>query len=371
MNDIKISACIPTYNRAGYLKCTIRSLLNQSVPVDEIIVVDDGSTDNTKQVVESFGLTEKIRYYKFQRDEGKPRHLTIVDIFNYCVERASCEFVSIIGDDDLVAHNWSEVVKNSIAIAGNSETRPNIFYFSYSIIDERNRIRRIWLQVNEDKALSGMDVYRKTNMLFGALGNFVCKKDFFSKQCPYSTESATFFDKDFYARLGLLDTPVYFSKKNIFFCRSHIQQTSRLILHGAREELQKINSFYENSRYICKINDRYRDFFIEYDPGFRYLSQKKYFNLFGTLFKNSVFYKEISFLFLQGIYKALGYKKPSIYMTNLDIIRKYFPQITSLTVKVFLIAYFIRYWIGFIDIKGRILAWLQFKKDVNLSILPD
>jgi glycosyltransferase involved in cell wall biosynthesis len=47
-----ISVIIPAYNRANLIGETLRSLLNQTVQAKEIIVVDDGSTDGTAEVVE-------------------------------------------------------------------------------------------------------------------------------------------------------------------------------------------------------------------------------------------------------------------------------------------------------------------------------
>ena len=42
-----ISVIIPTYNRSGVLRYSVESVLNQTYPVSEVIIVDDGSTDDT------------------------------------------------------------------------------------------------------------------------------------------------------------------------------------------------------------------------------------------------------------------------------------------------------------------------------------
>lgn len=57
---IKITAVIPAYNAEKYIGRAIESILTQSLQVDEIIVVDDGSTDNTAEAVRSFGDKVKL-----------------------------------------------------------------------------------------------------------------------------------------------------------------------------------------------------------------------------------------------------------------------------------------------------------------------
>jgi len=51
---MKISIIITTYNRAGHLNRGLYTVLNQKVKPDEILIIDDGSTDHTRQVVENF-----------------------------------------------------------------------------------------------------------------------------------------------------------------------------------------------------------------------------------------------------------------------------------------------------------------------------
>jgi glycosyltransferase involved in cell wall biosynthesis len=90
-NHIQISAVIPTYNREKTLARAIDSVLAQEYPASEIIVVDDGSQDNTPQVVDRYG--EKIRYV-YQTNAG------ISAARNRCVHEARYEWVAFLDSDD-------------------------------------------------------------------------------------------------------------------------------------------------------------------------------------------------------------------------------------------------------------------------------
>jgi glycosyltransferase involved in cell wall biosynthesis len=91
-NDFKVSVVIPTFNRAVFLEEAIQSVLAQTWPVYEIIVVDDGSTDNTPTVIAAYG--DKIRYFK-QKNQGPSAAR------NYAMREARGNWIAFLDSDDL------------------------------------------------------------------------------------------------------------------------------------------------------------------------------------------------------------------------------------------------------------------------------
>ena len=74
-----ISVIIPTYNSSKTVNKTIRSVLNQSFKRYELIIIDDGSTDNTVSKIKDFN-DSRIKLIKIQRTGGpaKPRNIGIL-----------------------------------------------------------------------------------------------------------------------------------------------------------------------------------------------------------------------------------------------------------------------------------------------------
>lgn len=88
-----ISAVIPTYNRAEFISETVRSALAQKRPPREIIIVDDGSTDRTRQELQPFIDRGEIRYL-FRQNSG------IGDARNAGIRAAAGDYVALLDDDD-------------------------------------------------------------------------------------------------------------------------------------------------------------------------------------------------------------------------------------------------------------------------------
>ena len=100
-----ISVVIATYNRSGLLKETIDSVLKQTFREFELIVVDDGSTDDTERALQSYG--DRLRYFR-QANRGPSAAR------NFGVAQALASWISIQDSDDLCAPDHLETLYNFV-----------------------------------------------------------------------------------------------------------------------------------------------------------------------------------------------------------------------------------------------------------------
>lgn len=89
-----VSIVLPTYNRAAKVGKAIESVLHQTYPYFELIVVDDGSTDDTKQVVKRYG-DERIVYHRIQENGGQSKAR------NCGMQMAKYHYIAFEDSDDL------------------------------------------------------------------------------------------------------------------------------------------------------------------------------------------------------------------------------------------------------------------------------
>ena len=87
----KVSVVIPTYNSSQFIVETLESVFAQTYKDYEIIVVDDGSTDNTKEVLQPY--TSRIKY--IYKENGGPASAR-----NVGIKSAQGEYIAFLDSDD-------------------------------------------------------------------------------------------------------------------------------------------------------------------------------------------------------------------------------------------------------------------------------
>jgi glycosyltransferase involved in cell wall biosynthesis len=93
MKEPLVSIIIPTYNRKKTILRAIESVLNQTYKNWELIIVDDGSRDNTKEVIKNSLKNKKIRYYK-------TKNLGVCNARNYGAIKSKGEYIAFLDSDD-------------------------------------------------------------------------------------------------------------------------------------------------------------------------------------------------------------------------------------------------------------------------------
>lgn len=168
--NIKLSVCIATYNRAGYIGETLESIISQLNEYVEILVVDGASTDDTKSIVEGYARScAQLRYVRLPCKGGVDQD------YAKAVELACGEYCWLMTDDDILKVGAIKRVLDSIdrkygLIIVNAEVRDVELK---SILEERR------LKFDEDRRYGSSD-FRKffidTAFFLTFIGCVVIKK---------------------------------------------------------------------------------------------------------------------------------------------------------------------------------------------------
>ena len=142
MRDIKMSIVTVCLDAAGTVEQAMDSVLSQTCPPFEYIVIDGGSTDGTREIIERY--RPRLTHLVLEPDEG------IYDAFNKGVARATGDVVGILNADDLYAP-WA---LETVAEAYRQSPDPGVFYGKLAVVDEA-RCRWTVYPVGDHHRLTG------------------------------------------------------------------------------------------------------------------------------------------------------------------------------------------------------------------------
>jgi glycosyltransferase involved in cell wall biosynthesis len=205
----RISVIVPTFNRATLVLETIRAVLAQTHPVHEIIVIDDGSTDETRAAVAT--LPSSIQYV-FQENAGKAVAL------NNGLSRATGDYIWICDDDDLATPNAAKLLV--AALEANPSAGFAFGHYMRFLSDPKTGERIVsepvyWPDLERDAILVAllMDCFIFQNAC-------LVRKSAFDAVGPFRAELIRSQDYEMTIRLVRSFEPVYVPE-NVFLQRAH------------------------------------------------------------------------------------------------------------------------------------------------------
>ncbi len=148
---------IPTYNRSNLIEKTIRSVLSQSFTDFELLVVDDGSTDQTESVVKSISDSRLVYYKKENAERAAAR--------NFGAKHAKGQYVTFLDSDDLFFPNHLSEAYSFI----NKNSNPPAFFQAYEL-QLHNNTKKISFEADT------------INQLLSTKGNIMSCQGVFLKQ---------------------------------------------------------------------------------------------------------------------------------------------------------------------------------------------
>jgi len=105
---VSIAAIIPLYNGAPFIREALESVFRQTIPVDEIIVVNDGSTDDGPDIVRAMAADRPIRLLEQpNRGQSAARNLAAAN--------TSCRYLALLDQDDIWLDDHNEILLRSLA----------------------------------------------------------------------------------------------------------------------------------------------------------------------------------------------------------------------------------------------------------------
>jgi hypothetical protein len=228
LND-KVSVIIPVYNSGLFLRESLDSVLSQTYPSLEIIVINDGSTDNSLEILKQYG--DKIIIID-QNNRG------LAEAVNTGIAKMSGKWMKWLSPDDLLYPDAIE----TLVVKAKKLPENTILYSNWEIINQKGEKLRDFSESNHNSLDNfGFNIRLLDGQLIN-VNTVLIPASVFEKGCLMRTlNDTTSVDYDFFLRAGILyGINFHLVEKNLLKYRIHENQTSHRNIAKSLKYLEQI-----------------------------------------------------------------------------------------------------------------------------------
>lgn len=247
---VKISVVISTYNRADVLPRAIESVLKQTFSDFELIIIDDGSTDRTREIVENFERKDNRVRYIYQENSGGPSSPK-----NTGIKNAQGEYIAILDSDD----EWMpEKLAKQMALFNEN---PNLGFVSCNSIVVDGIRKKEWVYKIPRYKKSEIFENIMARDYMGSGSGMVYKKSVFSNVGFFDENLKSSQDKEMRMRLAQ-EYEFDFIDESLFKYYVHKENRSKVLgIEGKEKDheyiFEKYRKYYEGHPKIYSNKLRY------------------------------------------------------------------------------------------------------------------
>jgi glycosyltransferase involved in cell wall biosynthesis len=309
-----ISICIPVYNGAKYLAESIHSALSQSFPHFEVIIIDDGSIDDSWKIIQDFAKkSEKIRAFQNKRNLG------LVGNWNACVAKAEGTWIKFLFQDDTMV---SSCLHDMISCAVDSKKEFILCEREFLIEQNASETIREYYQrkvkrlesvcpnggiISSSQICAEVSKYLNVNFI-GEPCSFLFKKSLTQQYGLFNDQLDQLCDFEFAVRIGV-NQDIYYTTKRLISFRVHGNSTSESNHTKKKLKIQLLDNFllaysYRHYRHFKNLMELHpeaiRSFYQKREALLFSNGYKIALELTLPLFRN---YPKLSFVFIQYLIK--------------------------------------------------------------------
>ena len=170
MNQPLISIVVPVYNTAAYLEKCIDSILNQTYKNLEIILVDDGSTDNSGNICDEYKAKDNRVIVIHQANSG------VSSARNIALDIAKGEYISFVDSDDWIEADMYKELLQQLLVEESDIAMCGYYYDDGSVIEKKDFCYKSIHLTNEEAMAACLS--RKNNMFCAVWATLIRKKLF-------------------------------------------------------------------------------------------------------------------------------------------------------------------------------------------------
>lgn len=168
----KLSIIVPVYNTEKHLKKCFDSIINQNNSEIEVVVVNDGSTDNSETIINKYTNKYKDVFKYYKKD-----NTGVADTRNFGIEKATGEYIMFLDSDDYIDKKLYDNIKKYI------DENVELIKYKMQRVDENDKILEIvsGATFNEVTGEEGFNKLYGTDVLLDSPCVYIIKKDIFKR----------------------------------------------------------------------------------------------------------------------------------------------------------------------------------------------